>query len=267
MTSYLTGVQERLRSAELARVEAQARAEEETKRRALSDELASEAQAASAIERSRRRRTVALAASVLLLSGLAGASWVRIAQDRTARHAVMTQAIADANRLHDLATRNSLVDIARLGEAIASVERAQAVLGPAGDSTERGTIQALLIELEQERQRAERDRDMLARLAEIRQTRGFLDAETSKADAEFAQAFTDYGIPVDVLPAGEAAASMRERPQRIAVELAAALDDWALIRWVSSPPSGGVDTTTQDGPPVRPGSSSRPAASGAGGAG
>ena len=36
VTSYLAGVQERLRSAELERVEALARAEEETKRRALS---------------------------------------------------------------------------------------------------------------------------------------------------------------------------------------------------------------------------------------
>ena len=45
VTSYLAGVQERLRSAELARVEAQARAEEETKRRVASDELAPEAQA------------------------------------------------------------------------------------------------------------------------------------------------------------------------------------------------------------------------------
>ncbi len=39
VTSYLAGVQDRLRSAELARVEAQARAGEEMKRRALSDEL------------------------------------------------------------------------------------------------------------------------------------------------------------------------------------------------------------------------------------
>ena len=56
LTAYLTGVQERLRTAELARVEAQARAEE--------------AQARARIERSRRQRTVALAASVLVTAGL-----------------------------------------------------------------------------------------------------------------------------------------------------------------------------------------------------
>ena len=69
LTAYLAGVQERLRAAELARVEAQARAEEETKRRVLSDELAGgaaraeEALVRARIERSLLwRRTVALAA-------------------------------------------------------------------------------------------------------------------------------------------------------------------------------------------------------------
>ena len=75
VTSYLAGVQDRLRLAELARVEAQARAEEEGKRRVLSDELAEEAVARARIERSRGRRTVALAASVLITAGLAGGGW------------------------------------------------------------------------------------------------------------------------------------------------------------------------------------------------
>ena len=44
VTAYRAGVQERLRAAELARVEAQARAEEEAKRRGLADRLAIEAQ-------------------------------------------------------------------------------------------------------------------------------------------------------------------------------------------------------------------------------
>src|SRR5262249_28666708 len=39
LTGYLAGVQERLRTTELARVEAQARAEEESKRRILADAL------------------------------------------------------------------------------------------------------------------------------------------------------------------------------------------------------------------------------------
>ena len=48
ITAHLTSVQERLRQAELDRVEAQARVEEETKRRILADDLANEAKARAA---------------------------------------------------------------------------------------------------------------------------------------------------------------------------------------------------------------------------
>ena len=54
VTTYLAGVQDRLKAAELAQVEAQTRAEEAVTR--------------ATIERSRRRRTVALAASVLMMA-------------------------------------------------------------------------------------------------------------------------------------------------------------------------------------------------------
>src|SRR5262249_31997840 len=58
VTAYLDGVAERLHAAEMARVEAQTRAEEEVKRRVVADQLASEAQARSLEERRRRRVTV-----------------------------------------------------------------------------------------------------------------------------------------------------------------------------------------------------------------
>ena len=59
MSAYQAGVQDRLRAAELARVEAQTRAEE---------------------ERKRRRVTVALAASVLGLVLLVGGGWAYLAR-------------------------------------------------------------------------------------------------------------------------------------------------------------------------------------------
>ena len=59
MTAYLAGVQERLRAAELARVEAQARAVEERKRRWL---------------------VATSAAAMLVMAGLAGTNWLRVAQ-------------------------------------------------------------------------------------------------------------------------------------------------------------------------------------------
>ena len=60
LTAYLAGVQERVRTAELARIEVQARAEEETKRRILADALAQKAQAHAVEEGQRRRFQVGL---------------------------------------------------------------------------------------------------------------------------------------------------------------------------------------------------------------
>ena len=63
---YRAGVREKLRAAELAAVEARARADEETKRRGLADQLADEALARAALERRRRRLSLALAATIVI---------------------------------------------------------------------------------------------------------------------------------------------------------------------------------------------------------
>src|SRR5262249_44553221 len=86
ISGYLAGVQERLKAAELARVEAQTRAEE--------------AQARAIIERSRRRRTVALTASVLGLVLLAGGGWAYLARQRMAQLARIDRAVNRAEVLY-----------------------------------------------------------------------------------------------------------------------------------------------------------------------
>ena len=53
ITAYLMGVQEKLRASEIARATEQTRAEEEAKRRVLSDELAREAEARAVAARAR----------------------------------------------------------------------------------------------------------------------------------------------------------------------------------------------------------------------
>ena len=68
MTAYLSGVQERLRAAELARAAERARAEE-----ARRTAVAAEAKASA--ERRARRLTGALAATILLAGGLGAAGW------------------------------------------------------------------------------------------------------------------------------------------------------------------------------------------------
>jgi serine/threonine protein kinase len=82
ITAYLVGVQERLKAAELGRVEAQTRAKE--------------AQARAVIERSRRRRTVALAGSVLVIAGLAGGGWTYLVRQWQTRAVLFNRALGEA---------------------------------------------------------------------------------------------------------------------------------------------------------------------------
>jgi RNA polymerase sigma factor (sigma-70 family) len=78
---------------------------------------------------------------------------------------------------------------------------------------------------------AEKDRQMLARLEEARlQKAQVKDShfDVTGADRVYAAAFRAYGIDVEKLEPAEAAAQVRTKAIR--VELAAALDDWALVR-------------------------------------
>jgi hypothetical protein len=142
----------------------------------------------------------------MLLASLAGASWLRITQGRAARDAGAAQALADANRLRELARKAPLIDIARFGEAIAAAERAGAALGDEGGSARRRMVQAMLAHLAREKQEAERDREMLARLSEIRSSRGQDLPDSVAADVDCARAFADYGIAIDALAESESAA-------------------------------------------------------------
>jgi serine/threonine protein kinase len=64
VSAHLAVVQEKLQAAERERAVAEARAEEEAKRRLVADDLAREAQARAAEERKRRRATIGLAAAL-----------------------------------------------------------------------------------------------------------------------------------------------------------------------------------------------------------
>src|SRR5262249_25087405 len=85
IAAYRAGAQERIRQAELARVAADARAEEQAQRRALADELARQAQARADEERGRRRLTAALAASLIATTVAAGGGLALIERQRQGR--------------------------------------------------------------------------------------------------------------------------------------------------------------------------------------
>jgi len=224
MTAYRVGAQERLKAAELGRVEAQTRAEE--------------AGARAVIERSRRRRTVALAASVLITAAVIGGGWTYLAQQRTARlmatNRVVTEALAEAERLRGQAQAAELGDLSKWSEAMGAARRARDLLAQGeADNALRGRVAAVLAELEQEQDAAakrvaevERDRKLLSRLETILgNLADHYNAE--QTHVEFAAAFREFGIDLDRLDPKEAGKRIAQRSAPL--ELASHLDHWAVM--------------------------------------
>ncbi len=133
LTAYLAEVQERLRAAELDRVEAQARAEEEAKRRVLADALAQKAQAHAVEERRRRRLQVGLAASVLALTTVGGLATTAYLHQRQARAAQVELALNETTLLHNQALK-APDDLGRWQAAGEAVKRVEVALGDDGDA-------------------------------------------------------------------------------------------------------------------------------------
>ncbi|HKI18652.1 MAG TPA: serine/threonine-protein kinase, partial [Isosphaeraceae bacterium] len=127
ITAYLSEVQDRLRSAELARVEAQARAEE---------------------ERKRRRITVALAASVLLTAGVVGGGWSYLARQQQRRAAQVDLALREAELLRDDAERTG-DNLPRWHAARDAALAAMRLVADARDATTRDRVTALLQQVNQ----------------------------------------------------------------------------------------------------------------------
>jgi serine/threonine-protein kinase len=232
---HLDGVQDRLRRAELARVEAQARAEEEAKRRVLADRLASEAEARVIEERKRRRLTVALAASVLGIVSLGAGGWAWLAADRAARAAStareVNKALDDAATLLGKARSATAGDLSGWAEATEAAKRAASILAQGEGSADlggrvRALMAAVTLEHAEAKARAEateKDRLMLERLDEINSSYS-VHMSSATVDARYQAAFRDYGIDVDALDPAEAAAIIAARP--IASRLAWRLESW-----------------------------------------
>jgi serine/threonine-protein kinase len=213
LTAHLAGALERLRAAELAQAQAETRATGEHKRRVL---------------------TIALAASVLATAFLGGGSWLWITHDRQARRAQATlavnQALEDANHKFGQALAASR-ESEKWVEALEAARRAEALLsrGEAGAAL-RDRVQTLLSNIARERDKAEevgKDRRMVERLAEIHNDLA-VHEDASRTDAEFAEAFRNYGTDLDELSPQEAGARLAQSP--VAAELANALDLWAFLR-------------------------------------
>ncbi len=207
MTNYRASVAERLHAAEVERATAQAKA---------------------AAERTARRLTVALAGAIVALMLLVGGVWFGLERDRAEKRIAAEreaeQDIQEAIRLRDRGRAAPVEELTAWTESLSAAWRAVHRL-KSGDTDPilRTRAEELLAKL----QREWKDRQMLARLEEIRLRKSELkdnQFDVQGAAREYATAFRDYGIDVEKLPPGQAGAHIRDCA--IVRELVAALDDW-----------------------------------------
>jgi hypothetical protein len=198
VTAYLAGVQERLRLAELERAAAQAKA--------------AEAAAKAAAERRARRLTAGLAAAGLALALVIGGGWLWVQGQRQAQAAAFRVGMEQAT---------GLLQGEQWGPARAAVK----ALPEPEDEADRRRVREFLADL-----------DMLERVTEIWASKADRFGPDDD-DAEYAQAFRDYGIDVDARDAAEAADRIRARPDVVARGLVGAVIDWADVRRQHKPDS------------------------------
>ena len=254
MTGYLTGVQDRLKAAELARAAEEARAEEAQataaaaeRARAAEEARAEQAQAAAIAaegraraERQARRMTVGLAASLLIASTLGAAGWTWIERDRAvrvaARSAQVNTALQEATGLMGQAQSAAVGDLVAWTKALAAAEKARELLDPGLGVSLRRQVESLLSTVTSEKEEAEAAARvaesqglLLDKLVDIRSAKTD-DPDGTISDRDYSAAFRDAGIDVTALAPTEVGARIKALPATVAAALAAALDDWASVR-------------------------------------
>ena len=204
ITAYLASVQERLRRAELTSLE----------------------------ERTRRRLTTVVAASVLALVASGGGAWLWVKADRDARGAALTRDVNDA--LYKATVLRAQASSATTGAALLFAqarEQAQRALalvenGPADDRL-KTQVRQLQTELDED----EKDRKLIAALDQAR----LAQAETSddksrfareRAVPKFQEAFRAHGLAAGEGEPKVAAERIRQRPTAVREAIVAALDEW-----------------------------------------
>jgi tetratricopeptide (TPR) repeat protein len=178
--------------------------------------------------RNRGRLAVASVLAIALLAtvGAAAGSIGWVARDRSARQARLT---GQAEVILDEANR--LKREQKWDEAAAAAERAEAVLaGGEASETLRLRIREVQVDrafvVELDRLRQDRASEVEAKDDQSASSNSFAAA---RAMREYARAFREYGVDVQVLPAAEVVARMQRKPALV-LSVVAALDDWIQAR-------------------------------------
>ncbi|MBM4090806.1 MAG: tetratricopeptide repeat protein, partial [Planctomycetes bacterium] len=229
VTRYLVGVQQRLKAAELARVEAQTRSEEEGRR---------------------RRLQLSLATAVLLLLALVGGGWSYLQhqaivdarkvaaaeREESMRRARCSQeindALVEAERYRARSASGSPKDIlSSLEKALAATRRAHAIAGSGQVSAElQDRLNVLVSQLREEH----KDQRLLADLDEAYRAQTATDVQDNRYALEravplFRKAFADYGLTVGQGTVSSIAEMVSSRPAPVRIAIVDALDEWLRL--------------------------------------
>ncbi len=222
ITAYLASVQERLRQAELAKVEAQTRTEEEAKRRVLADQLAlgggegghrtvptpDGRRADGHPRRAGRHR-------------LRGRSVAGIAAPRPVRS--IRRGAGEGNLARNGGTGRARRPVASGGSA----RRSCATEGY-GPRCTRPRDPRRITDLVNVVDSIDRDRVVIEKLAEIRSA-SLDDRDGMATEAGYSDALIEAGVRVYEQSPEEIGAAIRAKPRTMAEALTAALDDWASV--------------------------------------
>ncbi|MHC4550757.1 MAG: protein kinase domain-containing protein [Planctomycetota bacterium] len=233
ISEYLAAAEERVRTNEVQAAAHRARARHAREQERFARRKAEWARRA-------RRRTLAIAAMVLIAVGAGGSAYLRADLAERTRGARTLSSVLEAMRL--AAGHEQAAEWER-ATAWARKAVASATAGAADPET-RGEAGALLERIEQGAQAAREatrmrtaDSAMAERLERIRMQSAFdLGLRRDQIHESYAAAFQEFGIDVERLDAPEAARELGKRT--IPEKLAAALDEWA---WRVAPAREGED--------------------------
>jgi serine/threonine-protein kinase len=226
-------------AAEVARLRAEA---DERARRADAERARAEAETREQFRRRKLQAALGLSFTALVVLAGAGLWWHQeqrraFEADRLARRAEAERelelAVGAATSRYDVA-REAGNNFALWAEARAAARHAEALAGRGGaDDEVRQRVSDLLAAIEQ----AEKNRRLVAALLEIQASMGDeilpnTDQNFPAADARYARAFRDYGTDLFALPPERGADLLLALGKEVRVQLAAALDDWAYVRFV-----------------------------------
>ena len=206
LTTYRRGVHERLRRAELSSVALQAKAHGEQKR---------------------RRLAVALAAAVVGLLATAGGGGAWLIHLRQARAARVDLLLRDA-RLLKTQAELAVDDPLKWATAREAAHHAVQLVGDARDQSTQMQVSDLLTEVEKESAAFAADAGLLSTLAEIREAMD--EVPPAHSDAAYTAAFRSAGLEPEHGSPEQTALAVAQRPARVALGIAVALDSWAGLR-------------------------------------